>query len=431
MTAVVVMPALGESVTEGTVTRWLKSPGDPVESGEPLLEVSTDKVDTTIEAPCSGILTLILVPEEVTVVVGTELARIAPPGEAETAPTDAVAEGTAATARVIAEPPESLERPTPTPESPYVTPAVRALLRTRSVDISTIVGSGRGGRITRRDVLASLAATSKATHPEQMPASAEAAGFTEVAAAPQATPVPGSSSGRTEKLTRLRSTIATRMMDSLRVSAQLTTVVEADLTRTARVREDYNGRHAESGRPTLSFLPFVAESACRALLAHPVLNATIDTDAGTVTYHDTVDLGIAVDTERGLLVPVIRSAGDLNVEGLSRRITDLAQRTRDSQVSADELSGGTFTITNTGSRGALFDTPIINQPQVAILGLGAITRRPVAVTLDTGQEALAIRSMAYLALTYDHRLVDGADAARFLSTLTARVESASLNGVSV
>lgn len=415
MTFPVVMPALGESVTEGIVTRWLKAPGDPVQLGEPLLEVSTDKVDTTIDAPYSGVLSELLVNEDETAVVGQDLALIssaeasvpAQPGPEANEPIHAAAR-----------PPRSVPAPSAPERATFVTPAVRALIRTHGTDITTIAGRGRGGRVTKRDVLASLADQATWAKPQTTPH--VQVNQTPVTANERPTPTPAQS--RTEKLSRLRTTIATRMVDSLRVSAQLTTVVEADFTRIANLRAEHNRRSA-AGSSRISFLPFVAEAVCRALAAHPVLNATIDANAESVTFHEEVNLGIAVDTPRGLLVPVIRAAGDLNIAGLARRIADTAQRTRDAEVSVDELAGGTFTITNTGSRGALFDTPIINQPEVAILGLGAIVRRPIATTLDTGQEVLAIRSMGYLALTYDHRLVDGADAARFLATLVSHIES--------
>jgi len=224
-------------------------------------------------------------------------------------------------------------------------------------------------------------------------------------------------------MSRLRKVIAERMVGSLQVSAQLTTVVEVDVTRIATLRQRTKGGFEAREGVKLSFLPFFAKSIVEALKVHPSLNASIDGDAGTVTYHDAENLGIAVDTERGLLVPVIQGAGDLNVAGLAKRIADLAERTRTGRISPDELAGGTFTLTNTGSRGALFDTPIINQPQVAVLGTGAVVKRPVVVTDDTGADSIAVRSMVYLALTYDHRLVDGADAARFLTTLKARLES--------
>ena len=234
---------------------------------------------------------------------------------------------------------------------------------------------------------------------------------------------PLTAGSRTEKMTRLRKVIAERMVESLHVSAQLTTVVEADVTRIAALRAKHKNSFQAREGVKLSFMPFFTKAIIEALKAFPVVNASIDQAAGTVTYHDAIHLGIAVDTERGLLVPVVRDADDLNLGGLGRKIADIAERTRTNKVSPDELSGGTFTITNTGSRGALFDTPIINQPQVAILGLGAIVRRPVVVVDETGADSIAIRSMVYLALTYDHRLVDGADAARFLTTLKARLES--------
>jgi 2-oxoglutarate dehydrogenase E2 component (dihydrolipoamide succinyltransferase) len=303
----------------------------------------------------------------------------------------------------------------------YVTPLVRKLAAEHSVDLATLTGTGVGGRIRKQDVLEAaerqrVAAAAATTSPAAPP----------TAAAPAAAEATSALRGRTEPLSRLRRVIAQRMVESLQVSAQLTTVVEVDVTRIAALRQrakhDFEGREGVK----LSFLPFFAKATTEALKQYPQLNASLDTEAATVTYHDAEHLGIAVDTERGLLVPVIREAGDLTLAGLARKISDLADRTRSNKITPDELSGGTFTLTNTGSRGALFDTPIINQPQVAILGTGAVVKRPVVVADETsGTDSIAIRSMVYLALTYDHRLVDGADAARFLGAVKQRLEEGS------
>jgi 2-oxoglutarate dehydrogenase E2 component (dihydrolipoamide succinyltransferase) len=431
----VTLPALGESVTEGTVTRWLKQVGDEVAVDEPLLEVSTDKVDTEIPSPAAGVLTEIRVSEDETVDVGAVLAVIggagatgpaAAPAPAPVqepapapapAPTPAPAPSPAATPAAPPPPPASTPTP-PSGDDLYVTPIVRKLAKDKGVDLSTVTGTGVGGRIRKQDVLAAAQAAAA-------PAPAPAAPATPAQAAPAPTPAPTASHlrGRTEPLSRLRKVIATRMVESLAVSAQLTTVVEVDVTRIALLRERVKGDFLAREGVKLSFMPFFAKAACEALKAFPQVNASMDLEAGTVTYHDGEHLGVAVDTERGLLVPVIHDAGDLNIAGLARKIADLAERTRTNKVSPDELSGGTFTLTNTGSRGALFDTPIINQPQVGILGTGAVVKRPVVVTDDTGQDVIAVRSMVYLALTYDHRLVDGADAARFLATMKSRLEA--------
>ena len=325
----------------------------------------------------------------------------------------------------------------------YVTPLVRKLAAQSGVDLSTVRGTGVGGRITKQDIFdatnrpAGAAPTAPPPPsplprrpprrprllppPPRCPGSCPRRGGSPAPAA--AAPAASAAGSRTEKMTRLRKVIAERMVESLHVSAQLTTVVEADVTRIAALRAKHKNSFQAREGVKLSFMPFFAKAIIEALKAYPVVNASIDQTAGTVTYHDAIHLGIAVDTERGLLVPVVRDADDLNLGGLGRKIADVAERTRTNKVSPDELSGGTFTITNTGSRGALFDTPIVNQPQVAILGLGAIVRRPVVVVDETGADSIAIRSMVYLALTYDHRLVDGADAARFLTTLKARLES--------
>ncbi|MBK9740623.1 MAG: 2-oxoglutarate dehydrogenase, E2 component, dihydrolipoamide succinyltransferase [Actinobacteria bacterium] len=430
----ILMPALGESVTEGTVTRWLKAVGDTIAVDEALLEVSTDKVDTEIPSPVAGVLLSIAVPEDATVAVGSELGVVgaaagapapapvpsAPPAPTATAPAPAPASAPAAP---VAPAPPAVATPAGNADA-YVTPLVRRLAAQNGIDLAGVTGTGVGGRIRKQDVLAAVAA--KATPAQAAPATAPAASA--APATPAAAPTGASDlRGKTEKMSRLRKVIAERMVNSLQVSAQLTTVVEVDVTRIAnlrnKVKRDFEAREGVK----LSFLPFFCKASVEALKAFPQVNATINIDEGTITYFDAEHLGIAVDSERGLLVPVIRDAGDLNIAGLARRIADLAERTRTNKLSPDELSGGTFTVTNTGSRGALFDTPIINQPQVAILGTGAVVKRPVIVPDATGQDVISIRSMVYLALTYDHRLVDGADAARFLSTMKQRLEDAAFD----
>jgi pyruvate dehydrogenase E2 component (dihydrolipoamide acetyltransferase) len=585
MSVSVSMPQLGESVTEGTVTRWLKKEGERVEADEPLLEVSTDKVDTEIPSPVSGVLRGITVAEDETVAVGAELAIIdeegaaasaappaasapaeapaaepaapappaapaaepaapaaqapaqapaapAPAAQAPAAQAPAAANGGAqgygssayqqpyqqqapppATAyqpqppqqqspppppayqpqqpqQPAAEAPAAVqEQPAPEPpapapaappqeqapaqpvadtqeadgvgpqftsgaEGPYVTPLVRKLAAEHGIDLGTVTGTGVGGRIRKQDVLDTararrgpqesqpVAVPQQAGPPPEAPqqaapAAAAAAPPAAPAASPAAAPsartasaadagrpaiVPSSLRGTTEKLSRSRQVIAQRMVESLQTSAQLTTVVEADVTAIARLRDRAKAGFEAREGVKLSFLPFFALATVEALKVHPKLNAIIDTASAQVTYHDAEHLGIAVDTERGLMVPVIRKAGDLNIAGLARKIADLAARTRAGQVSPDELSGGTFTLTNTGSRGALFDTPIINQPQVGILGTGTVVKRAVVVEDPALGEVIAVRSMVYLALTYDHRLIDGADAVRFLATIKERLE---------
>jgi pyruvate dehydrogenase E2 component (dihydrolipoamide acetyltransferase) len=441
----VTMPALGESVTEGTVTRWLKQVGDTVEADEPLLEVSTDKVDTEIPSPVSGVLVEIKVAEDETVPVGAELAVVGVAGAAPAATPNA-APAPAAPAAAPAPPapapaaapppPPPAAAPAPPPPAPaaapvpvavvpaepgdadgYVTPLVRKLAAERGVDLTSIHGTGVGGRIRKQDVLDAAARSAAAAAAAKAPAAAPST------PAPTAAPAPSPLRGRTEKLSRLRAVIARRMVESLQVSAQLTTVVEVDVTRIAKLRDQAKGDFLARNGVKLSFLPFFALATVEALRVHPIVNASIDVEAGTVTYHEAEHLGIAVDTERGLVVPVIRDAGDLNLAGLAKRIADLAERTRTNKISPDELSGGTFTLTNTGSRGALFDTPIINQPQVGILGTGSVVRRAVVVEDPDLGEIVATRSMVYLALSYDHRLVDGADAARFLTTVKERLEA--------
>ena len=462
MSKSVKMPALGESVTEGTVSSWLKAVGDTVEADEPLLEVATDKVDTEVPSPASGVLLEIRVAEDETVEVGTVLAVIGDPSEAPAAPAPTPAP---APARVPAPAPVPVPAPAPAPVAPatattpvvaapsaparttevpvpsasavasaaYVTPIVRRLAREKGVDLTTVTGTGVGGRIRRQDVEAAAKALEAARRAEEA-AKAEreakaAAGPEPVAPAPAkaARVVPDTTlRGRTEKMSRLRQVIAERMINSLSTSAQLTTVVEVDVTRVAALRARAKDDFLTRNGTRLTFLPFFVAAATEALKAHPKLNATID--GKDVTYHDVEHVGIAVDTPRGLLVPVVRNAGDLNIPGLARRINDLAARTRENKVNPDELSGSTFTITNTGSGGALFDTPIINQPEVAILGLGAIQKQPRVIKDADGGDVIAIRSVCYLSLSYDHRLVDGADAARYLMAVKRRLEEGDFAG---
>ncbi len=525
MSVSVSMPQLGESVTEGTVTRWLKKEGERVEVDEPLLEVSTDKVDTEIPSPASGILRGIAVDEDETVAVGAQLAVIddsetsgSAPAQASSPPRDAAepaaaepepapepepaASSDGSAAQPSSAPPQApaygrvpgsqpYAQPTPQPEpapavaadrapaqvaaseagpgpassgqpadeafpaptqlpgadeAPYVTPLVRKLAAEHAVDLESVTGTGVGGRIRKQDVIeaarAQRATQDQGTQAPQVPQEplppavpqrtqqaqrsqeplpspgVEREGAVPAAVRPAV--VPSSLRGTTQRMSRPRQVIAQRMVESLQVSAQLTTVMEADVTAIARLRDRAKADFEAREGVKLTFLPFFALAAVEALKVHPKLNAVID--GNQVTYHDAEHLGIAVDTERGLMVPVIHNAGDLNIGGLARKIGDLAQRARSGQVGPDELAGGTFTLTNTGSRGALFDTPIINQPQVAILGTGTVVKRPVVVTDPALGEVIAVRSMVYLALTYDHRLVDGADAARYLTTVKNRLE---------
>jgi pyruvate dehydrogenase E2 component (dihydrolipoamide acetyltransferase) len=465
----VTLPALGESITEGTVTRWLKQVGDTVTVDEPLLEISTDKVDTEIPSPVAGTLLSIAAAEDETVEVGAELAVVGPlNGSAEPAaptspasappmsaptmsappmpappmsapPASAPPTGPTAAAEPPAVTPTPMPAPVAAPESPapteapastsaeaggatYVTPLVRKMAAKHSVDLTTVTGTGVGGRIRKQDVLdAAKAAAAAASTPAAVPSPNAPAGSV------VPTIVPSPLRGTTAPLSRLRKVIAARMVESLQVSAQLTSVVEVDVTPVARLRNAAKDEFGAREGVKLSFLPFFAKATVDALKQHPTLNAAIDTDKGEVTYFDRENLAIAVDTERGLLTPVIKEAGDLSIAGLARKIADVAERTRTNKITPDELSGGTFTLTNTGSRGALFDTPILNQPQVAILGTGSIVKRPVVIDDPNLGETIAVRHMVYLSLTYDHRLVDGADAARFLVDVKKRLEAGSFD----
>ena len=452
----VTLPALGESVTEGTISRWLKTVGDTIDVDEPLVEVSTDKVDTEVPSPATGTLLEIRVQEDEDAEVGSVLAII---GDASTVST----EQPAAPQPPTAEPEPKQEAPTPAPEatpepaipeSPasepttsatnevapratdpssavYVTPLVRKLARENNVDLSTITGTGVGGRIRKQDVLdAAARAKAPSSTPAQPATTAPAVPTAGSArsATQEVSPEVAALRGTTEKMSRLRKVIASRMVESLQVSAQLTATVEVDMTAVSRIRRaEKNAFKAREG-VGLSYLPFITKAVVEALKQNPRFNANIDTEAGTITYGASENIGIAVDTPRGLLVPVIRDAGDLNISGLAHQISDLAARTRNNEVTPDELAGGTFTITDYGSYGALFDTPIVNQPEVAILGTGALVKRPVVVTNEFDEDTIVIRDMMYLSLSYDHRLIDSAVAARFLSSIKARLEEGDFSG---
>ncbi len=430
---IISMPALGESVSEGTVTRWLKNVGDAVAVDEALLEVSTDKVDTESPSPVAGTLLSIDAPADTTVPVGARLASIGVSGAAPVAPpvappvVQAPIVRPAPIAPVVLTPTPAPFNSIPAPSSNnadlYVTPLVRKIAADAGIDLATVRGTGVGGRIRKQDVFEAAERARIATPVAPVIPSAPTPAPSAASSAQSAPKVAAASSplrGTSVPMSRLRKVIASRMVESLQTSAQLTTVIEVDITKISKLRDRAKQSFEEREGVKLTFLPFFAVAVCEALKQHPVLNSSVDGE--NIIYHGTENLGIAVDTERGLLVPVIKDAGDLNLGGVARRIVDVAARTRDNKISPDELSGGTFTITNTGSRGALFDTPILNQPQVAILGLGAIVKRPIVVPDGDGGETIAIRSMVYLAISYDHRIVDGADAARFLSTLKERLE---------
>jgi 2-oxoglutarate dehydrogenase E2 component (dihydrolipoamide succinyltransferase) len=447
----VLLPALGESVTEGTITRWLKNVGDSVSLDEAIVEISTDKVDTELPSPAAGVIAEIKVAQDQVAAVGAVLAVIStsasagtPPKVVAPTPSAPVVQAPVAAPKVetVTTPPSApvVEAPkvfatSNNAQDKYTTPIVRQLAREKGIDLSQVTGTGTNGRIKKEDIL--NASGNSAAAPAQVVSTP-----TPVAPAPVATaqPVPTPSQpaapvkpvadteqplrGRIEQTTRLRRIIAERMVQSLHISAQLTSVVEVDVTKIATLRNKVKESFVAREGVKLSFLPFFAKVSVECLKEFPIVNATISADASQITYSDAIHLAVAVDTPRGLLVPVIRDAGDLSIAGLARKIQDVANRTRDNKVTPNELSGGTFTLTNTGSRGALFDTPIINQPQVAILGTGAVVKRPVVVKGSDGNDQIAIRQMVYLALTYDHRLVDGADAARFLSSMKLKLEEA-------
>jgi len=447
------LPALGESVTEGTVTRWLKQVGDSVAVDEPLVEISTDKVDTEIPSPIAGVIEAILVAEDDTVEVGAPLVRIgdgsgaaAPAAEAPAvaveepaaeqpavpapeatpavepaavpAPQEVSPPPAAAPAAPVAAPlpPAATAPPVPAPapsvpqaspsgsrSMPYVTPIVRKLANDHGVNLESVTGTGVGGRIRKEDI---VAAASGAVAP--------------AAAAAPTTVEPSALRGTNVPMSRLRKVIAERAVASMQQTAQLTTVVEIDVTEIAELRTAVKDQFLAATGQKLSFLPFFVKAAAEALRVHPIINAVVEGE--TITYPATENISIAVDTERGLLTPVLKNAGDKNIAAIAADIADLAERTRTNHLSPDELAGGTFTLTNTGSRGALFDTPVVFLPQVAILGTGIVQKKPVVVT-HGGDDSIAIRNTVFFALSYDHRIVDGADAARFLTMVKDRLET--------
>jgi 2-oxoglutarate dehydrogenase E2 component (dihydrolipoamide succinyltransferase) len=458
----VLLPALGESVTEGSVTRWLKNVGDTVALDEPLLEISTDKVDTEIPSPVAGVVQQILVGEDETAQVGAVLAIVgsgsdAPPTPATVPAPPVSVEATAAPAPIPAVASQPVA-PTPAPAAAeptslpaeqaaavavpsagqYLTPLVRKLAAEKSVDVAALAGTGVGGRIRKEDVLAAaakaeaarvaaeqaeaarVAAQQQAAVPAEQAPARTAAAVVSSSAGSAAVPPVSPLRGTTEKASRLRQIIAERMVEALHTQAQLTTVVEVDVTKVARLRTRAKDAFKAREGVNLTFLPFFVQAAVEALKAYPKVNGVLE--GNQITYHGSENVGVAVDTERGLLVPVIRDAGDLNLTGIARKIADLASRTRANKVSPDELSGATFTVTNTGSGGALIDTPIVPGGTSAILATGTIVKRPVVVAGEDGADVIAVRSMCYLSLSYDHRLVDGADASRYLMAIKQRIE---------
>lgn len=451
----VLMPELGESVAEGTVTRWLKKVGDSVQVDDALVEVSTDKVDTEIPSPVAGVLISITAEEDATVPVGGELARIGAGSQAP-APAAPAAAQPPPKPEPTPEPapqPQAQPKPEPTPApppqpkpapepkaqpaqaqpepaaaspgadgAPYVTPLVRKLAAENNIDLNSITGTGVGGRIRKQDVLAAAEAKKAPTPAAPAAAAPATAAAPKAAAAPTPAPALAHLRGTTQKASRIRQITANKTRESLQATAQLTQTHEVDMTRLVGLRARAKAAFAEREGVNLTFLPFIARAVIDALKIHPNVNASYNEDTKEITYYDAEHLGFAVDTEQGLLSPVVHNAGDLSLAGLARAIADIAARARSGNLKPDELSGGTFTITNIGSQGALFDTPILVPPQAAMLGTGAIVKRPRVVVDDSGNESIGVRSICYLPLTYDHRLIDGADAGRFLTTIKHRLE---------
>ncbi|GAB3692358.1 2-oxoglutarate dehydrogenase, E2 component, dihydrolipoamide succinyltransferase [Corynebacterium nasicanis] len=444
------MPELGESVTEGTITQWLKQVGDTVEVDEPLLEVSTDKVDTEIPSPVAGTLLEILADEDDTVDVGAVIARVGSGSPKKAAQKDARDEDkkdtdkAQAEAEKLAAENEKEEAPKPEPKKeepkkeapkqeapkaekaekssnadvPYVTPLVRKLADKHGVDLTTVTGTGVGGRIRKQDVLAAAEGGADVKADAAVEESARSNWSTK-----SVDPEKAELIGTTQKVNRIREITAKTMLESLRNSAQLTHVQEVDMTRVAELRKEVKEAFVSKHGANPTYLVFIVKAVAEALVSHPNVNASYNAETKEMTYHADVNIGIAVDTPQGLLVPVLKKAQDLSLAEIAAGIADLAERARNRKLRPDDLSGGTFTVSNIGSEGALLDTPVLSPPQAGILGTAAIEKRPVVVT-DDGVDSIAIRQMCYLPFTYDHQVVDGADAGRFVTTIKDRLETA-------
>ncbi|MHB2253099.1 2-oxoglutarate dehydrogenase, E2 component, dihydrolipoamide succinyltransferase [Corynebacterium aurimucosum] len=439
------MPELGESVTEGTITQWLKSVGDTVEVDEPLLEVSTDKVDTEIPSPVAGTLVEILAEEDDTVDVGAVIARIgdgsaaasekpaakeekAEPKEEEKkeepkaeAKTEEKSEDKPAASSKSSEPKasETSTKVNNGDNVPYVTPLVRKLAEKHGVDLSTVSGTGVGGRIRKQDVLAAAGEGEAPASSAKAASSSPRARWSTKSVDPEKQELIGT----TQKVNRIREITASKMVEALQISAQLTHVQEVDMTAIWDMRKQSKQAFIDKYEANLSFLPFIVKATVEALVSHPNVNASYNPETKEMTYHADVNVAIAVDTPKGLLTPVIHKAQELTLPEIAQKIAELADKARNNKLKPNDLTGATFTVTNIGSEGALLDTPILVPPQAGILGTAAITKRAVVVTED-GQDAIAIRQMCYLPFTYDHQVVDGADAGRFITTIKDRLETA-------
>ena len=416
------MPELGESVTEGTITRWLKKVGDTVAVDEPLLEVSTDKVDTEVPSPVAGTIVEILAEEDDTVDVGAVIVRIgdgnAKPAAKEEPKAEEPKEEPRAEAAEAKEEPKASSEPKVNDgdDVPYVTPLVRKLADKHGVDLRTVKGTGVGGRIRKQDVLAAAKGEG-----ESAPAEAKKSGS--AISTKSVDPEKAKLRGTTQRVNRIRELTAKKTLESLHGAAQLTQLHEVDMTKVAELRKANKQAFKDKHGVNLTYLPFFAKAMVEALVSHPNVNASYNAETKEMTYHDQVNLGIAVDTPAGLLSPVIHNAQDMTLVELAKAIVDIADRARNNKLKPSDLSGGTFTITNIGSEGALSDTPILVPPQAAMVGTGAITKRPVVVT-EEGTDAIGIRQMVFLPMTYDHQIVDGADAGRFMTTVRDRLETA-------
>jgi 2-oxoglutarate dehydrogenase E2 component (dihydrolipoamide succinyltransferase) len=432
----IIMPQMGESIVEGTITKWLKKPGDKVQRDEPLFEISTDKVDAEIPAPASGVLQEIKVTEGTTVGVNTVVGTIAVDGEAAAAPAKAAASAPAPPAKQEKkedkEPVPPSPRPaaaaasTPAPqesvdaegEETRSSPLVRKIAREHGVSLSQISGTGLGGRITKQDIMAFIERA-----PSAPPTPAAASSQPAAASAPSrpATPAPAAYPGDLVPMTNMRKIIAQRMIESRRTSAHVHCMYEVDFTRIVTLRAKHKNGFEQRHGVRLTFMPFFVRAAIIAIQQWPIINASLEGDS--IRYHRNINVGIAVALDWGLIVPVLKNAGDLNFLGLQRGITDLGERARNKKLKPEDVEGSTFTVTNPGQFGAVFGLPIINQPNSAIMGVGGITKQPLVVTDKEGNDSIAIRSVVHLTLGYDHRLIDGAVADQFMALVKKTLEN--------
>ena len=416
----VVMPQMGESITEGTITKWLKKPGDTVQRDEPLFEISTDKVDAEIPSPVAGVLSEIKVPEGSTVTINTVVAVIGGAAGKTAAPAAAAPTAPAPPAATPAAAPPAATPPPATAEGERVrsSPLVRKIAKENNIDLTKVPGTGASGRITKTDIVSHVEQGQKQVAAPAPPAAAPASASAPAPAKPAA---PQPQPGELVPMSKMRAIIAQRMVESKRTSPHVHTVFKVDMTRIVKIREKEKSKYEQRNGVKLTYMPFITRAAIVALRKHPIVNGSVEGEA--VRYNKNINIGIAVALDWGLIVPVVKQAEEKNFLGIARAIADVADRARGKKLAPDEISGGTFTLTNSGIFGEQFGTPIINQPQSAILGIGGLNKEPEVITDKDGNDSIAIRSIQRFTLGFDHRIVDGADAGKFMSDFKAYLEN--------